>query len=95
MNSTFVDYDNDGLLDNVDQLPLDPNRGLIGDVNADGIVSVSDTTMIQRNLIDMLSFDDSDSLCADVNNNGIVDIDDATLIQRYAAEYINDLYYPQ
>ena len=49
---------------------------LLGDVNNDGKIDITDATLVQM-------------IAADVNKDGTVDISDVTLIQMYAAETIS------
>lgn len=80
-------------------LTLDSKNVILGDVNADGKVSVSDATRIQRYAaklcnIDGSNYDESpltqkELLTADVNADGKVSVTDATRIQRYAAKLCN------
>ena len=60
---------------------------ILGDVNGDGGVNISDVTAIQRHMAEMVALDDAQQLAADVNLDGTVDITDATVLQRYLAEY--------
>lgn len=62
---------------------------LLGDVNNDGYVTVSDVTEIQRYIAEMHGFDERELLAGDVDLDGYVTVSDATLIQRYLAEYID------
>ncbi|MEE1219507.1 MAG: dockerin type I domain-containing protein [Ruminococcus sp.] len=59
---------------------------LIGDVNNDGKVNISDASMIQRYLCSQVEFDDNQIAFADFNGNGKVTIDDITALQRFCAE---------
>ena len=56
---------------------------LIGDVNQDGKISVSDVTEIQLYVNEMTVFTDKQKLAADVNDDGLIDIRDATYIMMY------------
>lgn len=60
----------------------------IGDVDMDGEVTISDVTLIQKNLVDIESLTEEAEHLADVDKNGTVNIDDATLIQKFLAEII-------
>ncbi len=57
----------------------------IGDVDGDGIISVSDATALQKQLANGVEFDDEMLAVADTNGDGIVSVSDATLIQKYLA----------
>ena len=66
---------------------------LLGDVNGDGNVDISDVTMIQQYAAEIpLQNPGLVRLCGDVNNDGNVDINDATEVQKYIADY--DIPYP-
>lgn len=68
---------------------ISSNKNL-GDTNNDGIISVEDTTEIQKYIANMISFDDETMLRADVNEDGEVDVNDTTLIQEYCAGIISE-----
>ena len=57
-----------------------------GDVTTDGIVSVTDVTALQKNLVELYDLDDYRMKLADTNGDGVVDIRDATLIQIQLAQ---------
>ena len=58
-----------------------------GDVNLDGIITISDVTYIRRCVAEMVDFNNVQLAAADTNGDGKVDINDATHLQRYLAEY--------
>lgn len=60
---------------------------LIGDVNNDGYVAVSDATAIQRYSIELPVEGTFNNLLADVDNDGYITVADATCVQRYVAEF--------
>lgn len=62
---------------------------LKGDVNLDGIVSISDATILQKYLANGKTFDDMLLKIADTNGDGVVSVGDATLIQKYLANAIS------
>lgn len=68
---------------------ISSNKNL-GDINNDGIISVEDTTEIQKYIANMISLDDETMLRADVNEDGEVDVNDTTLIQEYCAGIISE-----
>ncbi len=57
-----------------------------GDANGDGVLDVTDATLIQRNLAHIEGAEINAALC-DVDGDGDVTIADVTLIQRYLAKY--------
>lgn len=58
---------------------------LLGDVNGDGVLTVTDSTLIQKHCAEFLKFTDEEIAIADINKNGKIDIGDATAIQRIVA----------
>ena len=66
---------------------IERKQAVIGDVDSDGKINVSDLTMIQRHLagFEILTGERLD--LADTNGDGKVTIDDATLLQMFLAEY--------
>ena len=68
------------------------DQRLIGDVNNDGFVTITDVTAVQRHLAqtEMLGYDSQ--AAGDVDGNGALNITDATTIQRFLAEM--DVEYP-
>lgn len=63
----------------------DINEPLYGDVNGDGILSVTDSTLIQKYCAEFVKFTDEQIAIADINKSGKIDIADATTIQRIVA----------
>lgn len=62
---------------------------LLGDVNGDGKVSTSDTTVVLRAAAEYMTLSGEQAAAADVNGDGVADTTDATLILQYAAEKIS------
>lgn len=62
---------------------------LIGDVNNDSIISISDVTAIQRHLAALNLFTDEQLTVSDADGDGKTDINDATYLQLYLAEFDN------
>ncbi len=68
----------------VTQPTTEPVEGyIIGDVNSNGYVSISDATEIQMHLAGYKTLADENLKAADVNLDGTVDVKDATAIQLY------------
>lgn len=61
---------------------------MLGDVNKDGIVNISDVTAIQRYLSEIEPLDELSLLAVDVNQDGNIDILDASTLQMFLAEYV-------
>lgn len=62
-----------------------------GDVDNDGIISISDATLIQFALAELTTLTEEQQIAADVNLNGTPDIYDATKIQMFLADLIPGL----
>ncbi|MGN1123992.1 MAG: dockerin type I repeat-containing protein, partial [Eubacterium sp.] len=62
---------------------------LMGDVNMDSAVRITDATEVQKSLAGILSLNEYQNKLADVNKDGSVKIVDATLIQKYLAGLID------
>lgn len=59
-----------------------PSEKQIGDVNKDGILSITDATEIQKYAVGIVYFLPSQASLGDVNGDGIVNVLDATEIQK-------------
>ena len=70
------------------ELPSDPDRDILGDVNLNGEIDIIDATEIQRHLAGLKTLTERQLAIADTNRNEDVDILDATCIQRYLAGLI-------
>lgn len=66
---------------------------LVGDVNGDGVITVADATLVQKNAAEMITFDDTQKIAGDCNGDGVITVFDATLIQKYAAEFYDENLY--
>lgn len=62
---------------------------LIGDVNADGKISTSDSVLLLQYAAEKITLDAEAMESADVNGDGIADTSDATRILQYSAEKIS------
>ena len=62
---------------------------LIGDANDDGVITITDASVIQKYLSEMIVFSKRQEIASDCDGDGEVGIKDATLIQMYCAEYEN------
>lgn len=62
------------------------SQRLLGDVNFDGIVTISDVTALQRHLAQLISLDYDSQAAGDADASGALNITDAATIQRFLAE---------
>lgn len=69
----------------------DENIFEIGDVNADGEISISDVSSIQKHIAKLRFLKKDELERADVNRDNKVNINDATTIQKYLARLITSL----
>ena len=60
---------------------------MLGNVNNDGEVNITDVTTIQQYLAEMAEFDELQQAAADANRDNTLDISDATALQMYLAGY--------
>ena len=79
-----VDTDNNGTYET--ELPFDiPDNAILGDVDGDGAIMITDATFIQRKIAQIdIPFDFSNDV-ADVDGDGKVTLMDATYLQRWLA----------
>lgn len=59
---------------------------ILGDVNGDGYVTISDVTSIQMLLVELPVGDDFSAYAADVDGDGEIKLEDAETIQKWVAE---------
>lgn len=59
-----------------------------GDVNRDGMITKSDSDLIQRSLAEIIKLDNEQKSLADVSKNNSLSISDATLIQKFCTGQI-------
>ncbi len=64
---------------------------MLGDVDLNGTVDITDATVIQRYLAHLTPLSEKQQRLADVTHADGVDITDATVIQRYLAHFIDTL----
>ena len=72
-----------------DNVTQDVKICLLGDVNMDGAVSITDATEVQKAIVGLLSLNEYQNKLADVNKDGSVSIVDATQIQKYSVGLID------
>lgn len=63
----------------------DITQPLYGDVDGDGVLTVADSTLIQKYCADFVTFTDEQLAIADINKSGKIEVGDATTIQRIVA----------
>ncbi len=63
---------------------------LMGDANNDGVVDISDATLIQKYSSSYTELDDTQLFAGDVDGDGNIDVADVTLIQKYSASIETD-----
>lgn len=68
-----------------------PSVALLGDVNDDGVISIIDSTEIQKYLSELTTLSETQLKAADANGDGVVSIIDSTEIQKYLSELITEL----
>ena len=64
----------------------------LGEINGDGIISISDVTAAQQHLADIITLEGACLNAADTNQDGTLDVTDAENLQKYIAGY--DVSYP-
>lgn len=62
------------------------NKGIMGDVDGDGVLSIKDATLIQKYCAGIADFTAVQSRLADVNGDGDINIVDTTEIQKIIAK---------
>lgn len=65
------------------EITINGGNFLRGDANGDGVVDISDTSMISQYLVGLVTIDDKYKLQADANNDGNIDISDASMISQF------------
>ena len=61
---------------------------LLGDADLDGIVDISDVTVMQRHIAEHIHLTGTAAANADYNQDGVINIEDATVLQRFLAEFV-------
>ncbi len=61
---------------------------MYGDVDGNGVVNVSDATLVQKYIVKLETLTADQIARADVDHNGTVNISDASTIQKYSAKLI-------
>ena len=76
----------DQSLDSLDIQPF-----LIGDVNLDGKISITDAVLLQRAVNGSVELSETQRKKADCNADGVVDATDALLLMRFLIQDITQL----
>lgn len=66
------------------------NKILIGDVDLNSKITVSDATLVQMYVVNMTTLGNDALVAADVNKDSVISIKDATLIQSYVVKLAVD-----
>ena len=61
----------------VDEVCILPAVGVLGDVDGDGTVTISDALMIMRNAMQLLEFTPAQAAAADMDGDGLITVEDA------------------
>ena len=61
---------------------------MYGDVDLDGVISIKDSTQVQKYISALVELSDEQFVAADVNGDGYVNVTDSTLISQYRAGII-------
>lgn len=69
----------------------DPNGVLIGDVDLNGEINVTDVTVLQSHLAEITTLTGDALIAAETNMDGRISIKDVTTIQKYLAEYTTEI----
>ena len=68
----------------VDEVCILPAVGVLGDVDGDGTVTISDALMIMRNAMQLLEFTPAQAAAADMDGDGLITVEDALTALRAA-----------
>lgn len=66
------------------------NAGLLGDVNGDGKIDVTDGAFVFQHIVGIITLDNTQIIHADVDGNGLIDVTDAALIMQYVVGIITE-----
>lgn len=92
-NSLFIELisykPEEALVDNSETVSLDAMSVYdIGDTNRDGVVNISDVTVIQKQVAKIIASNTELYSISDIDNNGSLNVRDATLLQRKLARFV-------
>lgn len=66
------------------------STGLLGDVNGDGKIDVTDGAFVFQHIVGIITLDNTQIVHADVDGNGLIDVTDAALIMQYVVGIITE-----
>lgn len=66
------------------------SAGLLGDVNGDGNIDVTDGAFVFQHIVGIITLDNTQIVHADVDGNGLIDVTDAALIMQYVVGIITE-----
>lgn len=66
------------------------SAGLLGDVNGDGKIDVTDGAFVFQHIVGIITLDNTQIVHADVDGNGLIDVTDAALIMQYVVGIITE-----
>ena len=66
------------------------STGLLGDVNGDGKIDVTDGAFVFQHIVGIITLDNTQIVHADVDGNGLIDVTDAALIMQYIVGIITE-----
>lgn len=75
-----------------DQFLISYKNILMGDIDGNGSISLSDTKILNNYLLGAITLTENQGLAADVNNDGILSISDRVKLQQYLNGTINTLF---
>lgn len=60
----------------------------MGDLDGDGLLTITDATLLQRALAEYEPLTEAQAALADLNGDGVINVRDLTCLQRIAAELL-------
>lgn len=77
------EYADDFAPQKFDIIKIKSKNHLIGDVNLDGEITITDATEIQKYITKIITFSEEQMNLADINRDGSLDVSDSTYLQKY------------